>query len=168
MTCLVLFLADVVEKLRGQRQLDALRFIFAFGLVEKFPPVPLLKAYLEHQRKWPVSHLTIYQVRVYMIGEAKAYPVSHLTIYLVRVYMTGEAKTYIDLCMMLETTHHLCQDLIYIHQKIYNRLCMGLAPIKDQPIMGVIILAVVCLQQLLTSLHIYVRSALFGILEAMS
>ena len=51
MTCLVLFLADVVEKLRGQRQLDALRFIFAFGLVEKFPPVPLLKAYLEHQRK---------------------------------------------------------------------------------------------------------------------
>jgi len=42
---------DVVEKLRSQRQMDALRFVFAFGLVEKFPPVPLLKAYLEHQRK---------------------------------------------------------------------------------------------------------------------
>ena len=51
MTCLVLFLADVVEKLRSQRQMDALRFVFAFGLVEKFPLVPLLKAYLEHQRK---------------------------------------------------------------------------------------------------------------------
>lgn len=51
MTCLVLFLVDAVEKLHSQRQMDALRFFFAFGLVEKFPLVPLLKAYLKHQRK---------------------------------------------------------------------------------------------------------------------
>jgi len=59
--------------------------------------------------------------------------------------MTGETKTYIDQPMMLETTPHLRLNLIYIHQKVYNSLCMGLAPIMDQPIMKVIILVVVCL-----------------------
>jgi hypothetical protein len=82
--------------------------------------------------------------------------------------MTGEAKAYIDQPMMLEATHHFCQDLIYIHQTVYNNLCMGLALFVDQPIMEVIILAVVCLQQLLTSLHIYISSTLFGILEVIS
>lgn len=42
---------DSMEKLHSQRQMDALRFIFAFGLVEKIPLVPLLKEYLKHQRK---------------------------------------------------------------------------------------------------------------------
>lgn len=51
MTCLVFFLVDVVEKLHNQRKMDALRFVIALGLVEKFPHVPFLKAYLKHQRK---------------------------------------------------------------------------------------------------------------------
>jgi len=44
---------------------------------------------------------------------------------------------------------------------------MGLALFMDQFIMEVILLAMVCLQQLLTSLHIYIRSGLFGVEEAM-
>jgi hypothetical protein len=39
MTCLVLFLADVVEKLSSSRkQIDAIQFVYAFGLVENFHP----------------------------------------------------------------------------------------------------------------------------------
>jgi hypothetical protein len=82
--------------------------------------------------------------------------------------MTGEARASIDKPMMLEATHHFCQYLIYIHQTVYNNLWMGLALFVDQPIMEVIILAVVCLQQLLTSLHINISSTLFGILEVIS
>jgi len=54
MTCLVLFLADVVEKLSSSgRQIDAVHFVCEFGLAEKIPPVPLLKAYLkEAKRAW--------------------------------------------------------------------------------------------------------------------
>lgn len=41
-----------MEKLSsGGKRIDAIRFVYAFGLVEKFPPVLLLKAYLEYARK---------------------------------------------------------------------------------------------------------------------
>lgn len=49
-----------------------------------------------------------------------------------QVYMTGRAKASIDQPIMLEATHHLCQDLIYIHRTVYCRLCMGLALFMDQ------------------------------------
>nr|ABK24919.1 unknown [Picea sitchensis] len=43
---------DIVEKLSSTRkQLDAAQFVLAFGLEEKFPPVPLLKAYLENEKE---------------------------------------------------------------------------------------------------------------------
>jgi len=43
---------DVVEKLSSSgKQIGAIQFIYAFGLVEKFPPVPLLKAYLEDEKR---------------------------------------------------------------------------------------------------------------------
>jgi len=45
------FHVNVGNTSRSQRQMDALLFVFSFGLVEKFPLVPLLKAYLKHQRK---------------------------------------------------------------------------------------------------------------------
>lgn len=43
---------DVVEKLSSSgRQIDAVHFVFKFGLAEKFPPVPLLKAYLKEAKR---------------------------------------------------------------------------------------------------------------------
>jgi hypothetical protein len=43
---------DVVEKLSSsQKYFAAVQFVYAFGLVEKFPPIPLLKAYLEDKKK---------------------------------------------------------------------------------------------------------------------
>lgn len=43
---------DMIEELisRGQ-QLDAVHFTYEVGLVDKFPPVPLLKAYLRDAKK---------------------------------------------------------------------------------------------------------------------
>lgn len=47
---------DMIEELisRGQ-QLDAVHFTYEVGLVDKFPPVPLLKAYLKDARKAAAS-----------------------------------------------------------------------------------------------------------------
>ncbi|EOA32001.1 hypothetical protein CARUB_v10015242mg [Capsella rubella] len=47
---------DMIEELisRGQ-QLDAVHFTFEVGLVDKFPPVPLLKAYLRDAKKAAAS-----------------------------------------------------------------------------------------------------------------
>nr|ABR17986.1 unknown [Picea sitchensis] len=43
---------DIVEKLRSRRKyLDAIYYAYAFGLVEKITPIPLLKAYLEDEKK---------------------------------------------------------------------------------------------------------------------
>jgi len=43
---------DVVEKLSSSgKQIGAIQFIYAFGLEEKFPPVPLLEAYLEDEKR---------------------------------------------------------------------------------------------------------------------
>ncbi|KAK9287847.1 hypothetical protein L1049_016289 [Liquidambar formosana] len=49
-------MADMIEELisRGQ-QLDAVHFTFEVGLVNKFPPVPLLKAYLKDAKKAATS-----------------------------------------------------------------------------------------------------------------
>lgn len=49
--------AEIVEELisKGQ-QLDAVNFAFEAGLESKFPPAPLLRAYLQDSRK-PVSSL---------------------------------------------------------------------------------------------------------------
>eukprot|EP01018_Ginkgo_biloba_P017589 Gb_32064 [translate_table: standard] len=45
-------LRDVVEKLISSgRQIEAVNFAHAFGLVDKFSPVPLLKAYLKDAKK---------------------------------------------------------------------------------------------------------------------
>ena len=46
----------MIEELisRGQ-QLDAVHFTYEVGLVDKFPPVPLLKAYLKDARKAAAS-----------------------------------------------------------------------------------------------------------------
>lgn len=44
--------ADIIQELisRGQ-QLDAVHFTYEVGLVDKFPPVPLLKAFLKDAKK---------------------------------------------------------------------------------------------------------------------
>uniref|UniRef100_A0A0C9RXX4 FRIGIDA-like protein n=1 Tax=Wollemia nobilis TaxID=56998 RepID=A0A0C9RXX4_9CONI len=45
-------MSDIIEKLISSgKQIDAVKFAHAFGLVEKFPPVPLLKAYLKNSKK---------------------------------------------------------------------------------------------------------------------
>ena len=49
---LLLCVADLIQKLLdGGKQLLAVRFAFEFGLIEKFPPVPLLKDYLKETKK---------------------------------------------------------------------------------------------------------------------
>ena len=55
---MVLLCADMIEELisRGQ-QLDAVHFTYEVGLVDKFPPVPLLKAFLKDARKAAASIL---------------------------------------------------------------------------------------------------------------
>lgn len=52
------FLADMIEELinRGQ-QVDAVHFTYEVGLVDKFPPVPLLKAFLKDSKKAATSIL---------------------------------------------------------------------------------------------------------------
>lgn len=47
---------DMIEELisKGQ-QLDAVHFTYEVGLVDKFPPVPLLKAYLRDAKKAAAS-----------------------------------------------------------------------------------------------------------------
>ncbi|KAJ1287923.1 hypothetical protein BS78_02G048100 [Paspalum vaginatum] len=45
---------DIIEELIAKRQqLDAVNFAYEAGLQEKFPPVPLLKSYLEDSKKTP-------------------------------------------------------------------------------------------------------------------
>lgn len=48
---LVLFTADLIQKLidNGKHFL-AVKFIFQFGLMDKFQPVPLLKAHLKESK----------------------------------------------------------------------------------------------------------------------
>lgn len=50
--------ADMIEELisKGQ-QLDAVHFTYEVGLVDKFPPVPLLKAFLKDAKKAAASIL---------------------------------------------------------------------------------------------------------------
>lgn len=50
--------ADMIEELvnRGQ-QVDAVHFTYEVGLVDKFPPVPLLKAFLRDSKKAATSIL---------------------------------------------------------------------------------------------------------------
>lgn len=54
----MLIFADMIEELisRGQ-QLDAVHFTYEVGLVDKFRPVPLLKAFLKDARKAAASIL---------------------------------------------------------------------------------------------------------------
>lgn len=51
---MIIVFADIIEELitKGQ-QLDAVNFAYEAGLQEKFPPAPLLKAYLEDSKKIP-------------------------------------------------------------------------------------------------------------------
>lgn len=43
---------DLIQKLNSKgRQLDAVKFICSFGVAHKFPPVPLLKAYISESKK---------------------------------------------------------------------------------------------------------------------
>ncbi|RLM87177.1 FRIGIDA-like protein 4b [Panicum miliaceum] len=47
-------MADIIEELIAKRQqLDAVNFAYEAGLQDKFPPVPLLKSYLEDSKKTP-------------------------------------------------------------------------------------------------------------------
>ena len=57
-TFMVLLCANMIEELisRGQ-QLGAVHFTYEVGLVDKFPPVPLLKAFLKDARKAAASIL---------------------------------------------------------------------------------------------------------------
>lgn len=50
--------SDMIQELisKGQ-QLDAVHFTFEVGLVDKFPPVPLLKSYLKDAKKVAASIL---------------------------------------------------------------------------------------------------------------
>jgi hypothetical protein len=54
----VLICADMIKELisRGQ-QLDAVHFAYEVGLVDKFPPVPLLRAFLKDAKKAAASVL---------------------------------------------------------------------------------------------------------------
>jgi hypothetical protein len=46
------YISDIIEELIAKRQqLDAVNFAYEAGLQEKFPPVPLLKSYLEDSKK---------------------------------------------------------------------------------------------------------------------
>ena len=48
----ILCVADLILKLLdGGKQLLAVKFIFEFGLTEKFPPIPLLEDYLKETKK---------------------------------------------------------------------------------------------------------------------
>lgn len=45
-------LPDLIQKLSSKgRQLDAVKFVYAFDMADKFPPVPLLKAYITESKK---------------------------------------------------------------------------------------------------------------------
>jgi len=49
---ILLLVADLIQKLNSKgRQLDAVKFIYALNIVDKFPPVPLLKAYITESKK---------------------------------------------------------------------------------------------------------------------
>lgn len=49
---MLLLVADLIEKLnRKGRQLDAVKFVYALNAVDKFPPIPLLKAYITESKK---------------------------------------------------------------------------------------------------------------------
>ncbi|KAK2635422.1 hypothetical protein Ddye_030214 [Dipteronia dyeriana] len=56
--CCYLIFTDMIKELisRGQ-QLDAVHFTYEVGLVNKFLPVPLLKAFLNDARKAAASNL---------------------------------------------------------------------------------------------------------------
>lgn len=41
----------IEELISKKQQLDAVHFTYEVGLVDKFPPVPLLKAYLKDAKK---------------------------------------------------------------------------------------------------------------------
>lgn len=58
MLCLCELFIDMIEELitKGQ-QLDAVHFTYEVGLVEKFPPVPLLKSFLKDAKKVAASIL---------------------------------------------------------------------------------------------------------------
>uniref|UniRef100_A0A1D1YZC1 FRIGIDA-like protein n=1 Tax=Anthurium amnicola TaxID=1678845 RepID=A0A1D1YZC1_9ARAE len=46
-------MADIVQKLSSKgKQLDAVRFVHAFDLADKFPAVPLVKAYLKESKRF--------------------------------------------------------------------------------------------------------------------
>lgn len=48
--------ADMIEELIGRgQQVDAVHFTFEVGLADKFPPVPLLKAFLKDAKKAATS-----------------------------------------------------------------------------------------------------------------
>lgn len=48
----LLLVTDLIKKLINKsKQLDAVKFIYAFELVDKFPPVPLLNAYLKEAQR---------------------------------------------------------------------------------------------------------------------
>ncbi|XP_068649808.1 FRIGIDA-like protein 4a [Aristolochia californica] len=51
-------MADIIEELIGKgQQVDAVHFTYEAGLVDKFPPVPLLKAFLKDSKKVATSIL---------------------------------------------------------------------------------------------------------------
>lgn len=48
----ILLVADLLGALNCKgRQLDAVKFIHALNLMDKYPPVPILKAYLKESKK---------------------------------------------------------------------------------------------------------------------
>ena len=48
----VLFIADLIQKLIDSgKQLLAIKYIFEFELADKYPPVPLLEAYVNETKK---------------------------------------------------------------------------------------------------------------------
>lgn len=49
---LILCIADLIQKLIDNgKQLLAVKYIFAFDLIDKYPPVPLLKTYLDESKQ---------------------------------------------------------------------------------------------------------------------
>ncbi|GAV64204.1 Frigida domain-containing protein [Cephalotus follicularis] len=51
-------ISDLIQKLIvKQREVEAIKFIYAFDLVENFPPIPLLRSYLKRSRKGAIKLL---------------------------------------------------------------------------------------------------------------
>lgn len=52
-------MTDFIQKLiEEEQQIEAVKYIYAFDMIDKFPPVPILKDYLSNSSKHNVEQLS--------------------------------------------------------------------------------------------------------------